>query len=66
MVESGEIEEAVEKPRPLYCLIRSVRDRANKWCVVSSPVGAAIANAFVQNDPDQPCPLYYPRKRGDV
>jgi hypothetical protein len=25
------------------CLIRSVRDRANKWCVVTPPVGAAIA-----------------------
>jgi hypothetical protein len=43
MVGSGEIEEAVEKPRPLYCLIRSVRDRANKWCIVEPPVRTAIA-----------------------
>ena len=43
MVGSGEIEKTVEKLRPNACLIRSVRDRANKWCVVSPPVGAAIA-----------------------
>ena len=35
MVGSGEIEGAVEKPRPFDCLIRSVRNRANKWSVVS-------------------------------
>ena len=40
---SGEVDVTVEKPRPSICLIRSVRDRANKWCVVSPPVGAAIA-----------------------
>src|SRR5262245_31905208 len=39
----GEIELTVEKPRPWIFLIRSVRDRANKWCVVFPPVGAAIA-----------------------
>ena len=39
----GEIELTVEKPRPWICLIRSVRDRANKWCVVFPSVGAAIA-----------------------
>jgi hypothetical protein len=43
MARSGEIDLTVEKPRPCNCLIRSVRDRANKWCVVSPPVGAAIA-----------------------
>jgi hypothetical protein len=31
---SGEIDSTMEQPRPLSCLIRSVRDRANKWCVV--------------------------------
>src|ERR1700758_4133997 len=43
MARSGEIDSTMEQPRPLSCLIRSVRDRANKWCVVSPPVGAAIA-----------------------
>jgi hypothetical protein len=35
MVGGGEIDEAVGSLRPFLCLIRSVRDRANKWCVVS-------------------------------
>ena len=39
----GEIDPTVERLRPNDCLIRSVRDRANKWCIVSPPVGAAIA-----------------------
>jgi hypothetical protein len=37
---SGQIERAVENPRPYDCLIRSVRDRANKWCIVSPPCGS--------------------------
>jgi hypothetical protein len=32
---SGEIEMTVEMLKPNVSLIRSVRDRANKWCVVS-------------------------------
>jgi len=31
MARSGEVDSTVEKPRPFNCLIRSVRDRANKW-----------------------------------
>src|SRR5215469_12370431 len=42
MARGGEIYSTVEKPKPSDCLIRSARDRANKWCVVS-PEGAAIA-----------------------
>src|SRR5262244_3195376 len=39
----GEIEKTVEMLTPNVSLIRSVRDRANKWCVVSSFLGTAIA-----------------------
>ena len=33
----------MEKLKPKACLIRSVRDRANKWALSFPPVGAAIA-----------------------
>jgi len=38
MARGDEIGSTVEKPKPCGCLIQSVRDRANKWCVVSPPL----------------------------
>jgi hypothetical protein len=46
MARSGEIDSTMEQLRPLSCLIRSARDRANKWYVVSSRVGAAFVVDF--------------------
>jgi PAS domain-containing protein len=42
-VELARSKKTVERLKPNVSLILSVRDRANEWCVVSPPVGAAIA-----------------------
>jgi hypothetical protein len=60
MARSGsEVDSTVEKPRPFNCVIRSVRDRANKWCVASPPVGAVIARDRVSTGEGRKIALFF-------